>query len=148
MKIILRENVEHLGKMGDLVDVKDGYARNFLIPKNLAYVATVHNIKTLEHQKRLIGDKLKKERKEAEEFAQKLSSLSVTLTAQVGEEGKLFGSVTSKDIAEALSAQGFTIDRKQIELEKPIKELGDFTIPVKVKHDVKTEVKVSVTKAD
>ncbi|HET6371051.1 MAG TPA: 50S ribosomal protein L9 [Nitrospiria bacterium] len=148
MKVILRENVEHLGKMGDLVEVKNGYARNYLIPKNKAFEATVGSIRVLEHQKRLIADQMKKEKKAAEELAQKISSFSVTIPVQVGEEEKLFGSVTSKDIAEALAAQGLEIDRKQIVLEKPIKELGIFDVPVKIQHDVQAQVKVTVTKAD
>jgi large subunit ribosomal protein L9 len=148
MKVILRESVEHLGKMGDLVEVKNGYARNYLIPKNKAFEATVNNIRVLDHQKRLIADQIKKEKKAAEELAQKISSFAVTIPVQVGEEEKLFGSVTSKDIAEALAAQGLDIDRKQIVLEKPIKELGIFDVPIKVQHDVQAEVKVTVTKAD
>jgi len=147
MKLILREDVDHLGKMGDLVEVKDGFARNYLLPRSKAFEATVNNVRVLEHQKRLVADKIKKEKKDAEELATKISAFSVTIAVQAGEEDKLFGSVTSKDIAEALAAQGLTLDRKQILLEKPIKELGEFNVPVKVQHDVQALVKVSVIKS-
>lgn len=148
MKVILREDIDHLGKMGDLVEVKDGFARNHLLPRNKAYMATVHSIKTLEHQKRLIADVKKKEERAAQEMAEKISSYEVTLPVQVGEEEKMFGSVSNKDIAEALAAQGLTVDRKQILLEKPIKELGTFDVPIKVFRDVQAKIKVSVIKAD
>ncbi|TAJ97322.1 MAG: 50S ribosomal protein L9 [Candidatus Manganitrophaceae bacterium] len=148
MKVILREDVDKLGRMGDLVNVADGYARNYLLPRNMAAVATSHNIRSLEHEKRVIADKIKKEKMAAEEHAKKISAISVSIPAQVGEEGKLFGSVTSKDIADAIAAQGFEIDKKKIVLEKPIKEIGTFMVPVKVHHDVTAQVKVEVVKAE
>lgn len=147
MKLILKEDVDKLGRMGDLVNVADGYARNYLLPRNLAAVATTRNINTLEHQKRVIADRIKKEKMAAEEEAKKIGAISVSIQAQVGEEGKLFGSVTSKDIAEAVAAQGFEIDKKKIVLEKPIKEVGSFTVPVKIHHDVTAQIKVEVVKA-
>jgi len=147
MKVILKEDIEHLGRMGDLVEVKDGFARNYLLPKEKAFEATLNNIRVLEHQKRLINDKIRKEKKDAEELAKKISDFSVSIAVQVGEEDKLFGSVTSKDIAEALAAQGLTVDRKQILLEKPLKELGEFAVPIKVQHEVHAQIKVSVIKA-
>ena len=147
MKVILREDVDHLGKMGDLVEVRDGFARNYLLPKSKAFEATVHNVRALEHQKRVVADKIKKEKKDAEELATRISAFSVTIPVQAGEEDKLFGSVTSKDIADALSAQGLTVDRKQVQLEKPIKELGEFTVPVKVQHDVQAQIKVTVVRS-
>ncbi|MBI3805250.1 MAG: 50S ribosomal protein L9 [Nitrospirae bacterium] len=148
MKIILKEDVEKLGRMGDLVNVADGYARNFLLPRNLGAVATTRNISTVEHQKRVISDRVKKEKTAAEEEAKKIGALSVSIPAQVGEEGKLFGSVTSKDIADAVAAQGVEIDKRKIVLDKPIKEVGTFTVLVKVHHDVTAEIKVEVVKAE
>lgn len=148
MKVILREDVEFLGKMGDLVDVKPGYARNYLIPQNKGYEATVRNIGNLEHQKRIVADKIRKGKQAAQVVAEKLSALSISIPVQVGEEEKLFGSVTTKDICEALATLGHSIDRKQILLEKPIKELGVFDIAIKVQHDIQAQVKVSVTKAE
>ncbi|MFY9271274.1 MAG: 50S ribosomal protein L9 [Candidatus Manganitrophaceae bacterium] len=146
MKVILKENVDKLGRMGDLVNVSDGYARNYLIPRSLVATATTHNIKALEHQKRVIGDRIKKEKMAAEEEAKKVSALSIQIPAQVGEEGKLFGSVTSKDIAEAIAAQGIEVDKKNVLLDKPIKEIGTFMVPVKIHHDVTAQIKVEVIK--
>ncbi|NKE71719.1 50S ribosomal protein L9 [Candidatus Manganitrophus noduliformans] len=148
MKVILREDVDKLGRMGDLVNVADGYARNFLLPRNMAALATTKNIKSLEHEKRVIADRIKKEKTAAEEEAKKISAVSVSIPVQVGEEGKLFGSVTSKDIADAIAAQGFEIDKRRIQLEKPIKEIGTFMVPVKVHHDVTAQVKVEVIKSE
>ncbi|MDC4206368.1 MAG: 50S ribosomal protein L9 [Candidatus Manganitrophus sp.] len=148
MKVILREDVDKLGRMGDLVNVADGYARNFLLPRNMAALATTKNIKSLEHEKRVIADRIKKEKMAAEEEAKKISAVSVSIPVQVGEEGKLFGSVTSKDIADAIAAQGFEIDKRRIQLEKPIKEIGTFMVPVKVHHDVTAQVKVEVIKSE
>lgn len=148
MKVILREDVDKLGRMGDLVNVADGYARNFLLPRNRAALATTKNIKSLEHEKRVIADRIKKEKMAAEEEAKKISAVSVSIPVQVGEEGKLFGSVTSKDIADAIAAQGFEIDKRRIQLEKPIKEIGTFMVPVKVHHDVTAQVKVEVVKSE
>ncbi|MDC4225285.1 MAG: 50S ribosomal protein L9 [Candidatus Manganitrophus sp.] len=148
MKVILREDVDKLGRMGDLVNVADGYARNFLLPRNMAALATTKNIKSLEHEKRVIADRIKKEKMAAEEEAKKISAVSVSISVQVGEEGKLFGSVTSKDIADAIVAQGFEIDKRRIQLEKPIKEIGTFMVPVKVHHDVTAQVKVEVIKSE
>lgn len=148
MKVILREDVDKLGRMGDLVNVADGYARNFLLPRNMAALATTKNIKSLEHEKRVIADRVKKEKMAAEEEAKKISAVSVSIPVQVGEEGKLFGSVTSKDIADAIAAQGFEIDKRRIQLEKPIKEIGTFMVPVKVHHDVIAQVKVEVIKSE
>lgn len=148
MKLILREDVDQLGRMGDLVEVADGYARNYLLPRNKASVATTHNVKAFEHQKRVIADRIKKEKQAAEEEAKKVGALSVTIPAQAGEEGKLFGSVTSKDIVEAIAAQGFQIDKRKVVLEKPIKELGTFQVPIKMHHDVTAQIKVEVVKAE
>ena len=144
MRVILKSDVERLGRMGDLVDVKPGYARNFLLPKALAALATHKNVKMLEHEKRIIEAKIKKERLSAEEVAQQISALSISIPVKVGEEGKLFGSVASKDIAEAISAAGVAIDKRKVLLDKPIKAAGTFQVPVKIHHDVTTSVKVEV----
>ena len=144
MKLILKEDVKFLGRMGELVNVKDGFARNFLLPKNKAVPATHKNVKTLEHEKRLIDIQVQKVRKEFEDLAQKIKSSPVTITVQVGEEGKLFGSVTNKDIAEALSQQGIELDKRKIELEGSLKEVGEFTVPVRLNPDVTAQLKVSV----
>lgn len=148
MKIILKEDVERLGVMGDLVDVADGYARNYLLPKDLCAKATAKNVKTLEHEKMLIATRIKKQRSAAEETARKIGTLSVVIPVQVGAEGKLFGSVTATDVAEAIAAQGLDFDRKKILLQEPIKELGVFYVPIKVQHDVTAQVKVEIVQAD
>jgi large subunit ribosomal protein L9 len=147
MKIILREDVETLGRMGDLVTVSDGYARNFLIPKKKAVQATTKSVKVLEHEKRLIADQARKVKKEHEVQAEKINATPITITVQVGEEGKLFGSVTNKDIAEALSKEGIEIDKRKILLEDPLKEIGSFTIPIQIYHDVKAHLKVTLVQA-
>lgn len=144
MQVILKADVEQLGRMGDLVDVKAGYARNFLLPKNMAALATTKNVKLLEHEKRVIASRIKKERQSAEEASQKIAALSIAISAQVGEEGKLFGSVSSKDIADAMLEVGVEVDKRKILLDKPIKETGTFQVPVKVHHDVTSSVKVEV----
>lgn len=144
MRVILKSDVERLGRMGDLVDVKAGYARNFLLPKSLAALATHKNVKLLAHEKRIIEAKIKQEKLSAEEVAQQVAALSISIPAKVGEEGKLFGSVVSKDIADAMLAAGMKIDKRKILLDKPIKALGVFQVPVKVHHDVSASVKVEV----
>lgn len=146
MKIILREDVDHVGKMGELVTVADGYARNYLLPRQMAASATEKNVRVLEHQKRLIEAKRKKERAAAEELVKRLSQIPVTIPMQAGEEDKLFGSVTSKDIADVLAAADFIVDKRKILLDKPIKTLGNFLVPVKLASDVTAEIKVSVVK--
>lgn len=146
MKVILREDVERVGKVGNLVEVADGYARNFLIPKRLAAEATEKNVRALEHERRLIADKGKKDKKEALEQAKKIGEAAVTIPVKVGEEDRLFGSVTAKDIAEALLREGIQIDKKKIQLESPLKELGQFDIPVKLHHDTVANLKVSIVK--
>jgi large subunit ribosomal protein L9 len=147
MKVILKEDVETLGRMGDLVTVSDGYARNFLIPKKKAVEATTKSVKALEHEKRLIADQARKIKKEFEAVAERINGAAITISVQVGEEGKLFGSVTNKDIAEALSKEGIEIDKRKIQLDDPLKEIGTFTIPVHVYHDVKAHVKLTLTQA-
>lgn len=146
MKVILKENVEGVGHLGDLLDVKDGFARNFLLPRGKALEANSRNVKALEHAKRVMGEKAKKEKLEFEALAKKVSAVTLTITAQVGKDDKLFGSVTVKDIAEGLAEQGFTVDRRKIQLTQPIKELGTVTVPVKVHRDVTATVTIHVVK--
>lgn len=140
------EDVERIGRVGDLIEVSDGYARNFLIPKELAAEATEKNVRALEHERRLISDKIRKEKKETLELSKKIGKVSVTIPVKAGEEDKLFGSVTAKDIAEALSKEGIQIDKKKIQLDSPIKELGQFDIPIKLHHDTVASLKVSIVK--
>jgi large subunit ribosomal protein L9 len=144
MKVILREDVEKLGKAGEVVKVADGYGRNYLIPRNLALLANVRNMKTLDHDRRVIETRAKKTRKAAEDTASTLSGLSLTLRAKAGEEGKLFGAVTSRDIAEALEKAGVKVDRKSVQLAEPIKQLGDYKVKIRVAAEVVPEISVSV----
>ena len=144
MKIILREDVEKLGKAGEVVKVKDGYGRNYLIPRQLAVLANVRNMKSLDHDRRTIETRAKKTRKTAEATAATLSAVSLVLPAKAGEEGKLFGAVTSRDIAEALGKAGVIVDRKAIQLADPIKQVGDYKVKIRVAADVLPEISVSV----
>ena len=144
MQVILREDIDKLGKIGDTINVKDGYARNYLIPMKKAIEATSKNMKALEHAKKMVNDRLRKLKKEASSVADTIRDLSITIKAKVGEEGKLFGSVTTMDIAEAAKAQGVKIDKRKIQLEEPIKRIGDHTVPVKLHSDVTAEIRVSV----
>ncbi len=146
MKIILRQTIERLGEAGQVVTVKDGYARNYLIPKNLAYPATPSYIKMLEEERRQKQNRLVKEKRMAEELAEKLKKVSVTIPVRVGEEDRMFGSVTTQDVAAALEAQGFEIDRRKILLEEPIKELGIYPVSIKLHPEVEASIKVWVVK--
>lgn len=146
MEIILRQDYQGLGKTGDVVKVKDGYARNFLIPKGIAYLASKENKKRLENELKLKSWRVEKEKLAAEELAKKLTNVSCTIPVQVGEEDKLFGSVTSQNIAEALAAQGIEVDRRKIQLEEPIKSLGIYSVPIKLHSEVEATVKVWVVK--
>jgi large subunit ribosomal protein L9 len=145
IELILRENVPSLGKAGDMVRVKSGYARNFLLPHGLAFEATEGNKKRIEGQTRARNARDAQERAEAEALAAKLGALALSFTAKAGEDGKLFGSITSGDIAEQLLAQGFTIDKRKIELEHPLKQSGFHSVPVRLAHDVHADLKVTVT---
>ena len=147
MKLILKENIEHLGQIGDIVKVAPGYARNYLLPKGLAIEATEKNAKALEHAKRQLAYKKNKSLEAARNLVAKLEALSVALTHQAGEEGKLFGSVTNMEIAAFLKENGLEIDRKKIVLAEPIKQLGEYTVPVKVHPEVSATLKVTVSAA-
>lgn len=144
MQVILREDINKLGKIGDLVKVADGYARNFLVPNKKAIEATPHNINATNHAKKMVSDRIRKIKKEATAEADRIKGLSVTIKAKTGEEGRLFGSVTSMDIADAVRAQGVEIDKRRIVLDEPIRRLGDFTVTVKLHADVVADIKVSV----
>ncbi len=144
MQVILKENVKDLGHIGDVVNVKDGYARNFLIPKGLAVEANPKNIKALEHEKRKIHELAKKVKASVEELAARISKASVTIKAKAGEEHKLFGSVTAMDIADALKKEGIDIDKKKIIVDEPIKRLGSYTVNVKIHSDVTAQLNVQV----
>ena len=146
MKVILRKDFEQLGRVGDIRDVKDGYARNYLIPRNIAYAASAGALRTLEEEKKQITRKLEKERSEAEKLAASMENVSVTLTMKVGEDEKLFGAVTSQMIADALSEKGITLDKRQIELGDTIKALGIYDIPVKLAAGVMGKVKVWIVR--
>lgn len=147
MKVILKENIDTLGQIGDIVKVAPGYARNYLLPKGLATEATEKNAKALEHAKRQLAYKKNKALESAKNLAEKLAAVTVTLAHKAGEEGKLFGSVTTMEIADFLKAQGFDIDRKKIVLPEPIKQVGDYTLSVKIHPEVSASVKVVVAAA-
>lgn len=144
MKLILKEDVDNLGHIGDIVNVANGYARNFLIPRNLGVEANPRNIKQFEHMKRIVGVKAEKVRKEKMDIADKLKAVRLTVRAKSGEEGKLFGSVTSMDVQQELANQGFEIDRKKIVIEPPIKRLGEHDVKIKLHTDVVADIKVEV----
>jgi large subunit ribosomal protein L9 len=144
MQVILREDIDKLGKIGDLVKVSDGYARNYLVPGKKAIEATPKNVRAMDHAKKMVSDRLRKLKKEAAADADRIKALAITIKAKSGEEGKLFGSVTSMDIADAMKTQGVVIDRRKIVLDEPIKRLGDFTVTVKLHADVTADFKLSV----
>ena len=144
MKIILKENMDTLGLEGDVVDVAKGYARNYLIPKGMALEANAQNIKLFETQKKKIEVKRLKVKEDAEQIKERLTGVTITISQKVGEEEKLYGSVTSMDIAAQLEKQGIVIDRKKISLDKPIKTLGEFDIPIRLYPKVIGTIKVVV----
>jgi large subunit ribosomal protein L9 len=146
MEVILRQAIENVGQPGDLVDVSNGFARNFLLPRGLAYEATTGNLKRIAQEKDRLQAAENKRRESAQEVANRLEEVSLTFSARVGEEGKLFGSITSADIVEQLEAQGFTVEKRQVDLHEPIKALGVYRVPVRLHADVKPEVKVWVIK--
>lgn len=146
MKVILRQDFGQLGRVGDLVDVKDGYARNYLIPRNIAYQATASSIQQLEEEKKQHARRLDKEKRASEKLAVELEKVSVTIQMKVGEDDKLFGSVTSQMIAEALKEKGLTVDKRHIEMEDAIKALGIYTVDVKLPGGVTGRVKVWVVR--
>jgi large subunit ribosomal protein L9 len=148
MKVILQENIENLGHIGDVVKVAPGYARNFLIPKGFALLANEKNTKALAHAKRQLEYKKNKMLEGAKGIAARIEALTLNLIHNAGEEGKLFGSVTNMELAEQLKAQGIEIERKKIVLAEPIKQLGDYTVAVKIHPEVTANLKVVVSKAE
>ena len=144
VELILRDDVPNLGKIGDVVRVRPGYARNFLLPRGLAVEANRMNLQLLEHQKRVIGAKAERDRKGAEALASRLGGVRLIVKARAGEEGRLFGSVTNLDVERLLADQGFSIDRRRIGLEEPIKTLGTFPIVVHAGRDVRVTVQLTV----
>jgi large subunit ribosomal protein L9 len=146
MKVILQKDIPNLGDAGDIKEVADGYARNFLLPKKLVIVANDSSKKAMEHQKRLIKVKKEKRRKEGEKIAGDLSGAVLTFAAQAGEEDKLFGSITSMDIASKLQEMGYKIDKKKVVLDNPIKKIGEFEVSIKLAEGLTSKVKVVVEK--
>ena len=144
MKVILKEDVQNLGSMGETVNVADGYGRNFLLPKNLAIPATNSNVKTVEHEKKIIDKKKSKIAMELGGIKNNLEKTEITIPVKVGENEKIFGSITSMDIENKLKESGFNIDRKIINLDSPIKELGIQTVKIKLSRDIIAEIKVNV----
>jgi large subunit ribosomal protein L9 len=148
MKVILTETVESVGQIGDVLNVASGYARNFLLPKGLAMEATGKNVRELEHKKRQLAQKREKQRLEMLSVAEKLQALTISLRRKVSEEDKLYGSVSVTDIAKGLEDQGFEIARKDIELDQPIKQLGEFSVAVRVGLGVSANVRVVIEKEE
>lgn len=144
MQVILRDRIENLGDAGDVVDVKPGYGRNYLIPKGLAYEASPANVRRMEAERAAQGRKEAETLGEARQHASRLEGVSLTFNARAGQEGKLFGSITNGDIADKLAEQGIQIDRRQIELDEPIKSLGVHSVPVRLHSQVRPEIKVWV----
>lgn len=146
MKVILRKNQEGLGEIGKVIDVRDGYARNYLIPQKVAYPYAPGYLKMIENEKRAYQARVNREIHDAETLAGALNGVEITIEVQAGEEDKLFGSVTSQMIAEKLAEKGIEVDRRRIELEEPIKMLGTYKVPVKLHQEVSAEVSVNVVK--
>jgi len=146
MKVILLENVDKLGKAGEVKEVKDGYGRNLLIPKKMAIAATTKNLSQLEHHRKIIGARELKRRKDAQAFKEQIEALSITIPCKVGESDRLFGAVTAIDIAQALKNKQVDIDKRAIKLDEPLKALGVYTIPVHLEKDVEASLKVWLVK--
>lgn len=146
MKVILREDVESVGLAGETVEVKDGYGRNFLFPRNLAIPATEGNLKAIDEVRKQRDIRVKKRRKAAEVIKDRIERLQLRVAVMVGEEDRLFGSVTNNDVAKLLETEGVTVDKRAIELEEPIKALGMYSVPVKLEKDVTAHAKLLVEK--
>lgn len=144
MKVLLQTDLDNLGKAGEIVNVKDGYARNYLIPRKYAVLADEKNVRTFEHLKRQTDEKIRKMRKASEALAEKLAAVSLVIPCKVGEEGKLFGAVTAIQIAEELKKLGHDVDRRKISLDHPFKQVGEYEVKVKIDAVVSAAVKVSV----
>ena len=144
MEVILKEDVVNLGKIGEVVRVRDGYARNYLLPRGLVQIANKRNLKTFEHLKKVVNDQKQKIVRNAHAVGDQLSAVSLVIPMKVGEEGKLFGSVTTMQIEKALKAKGLTVDRRKIHLDAPIKNAGDFEVAIRLSADLTVPLKVSV----
>ena len=144
MEVILKEDITNLGKIGEVVRVRDGYARNYLLPRGLVLEANKKNLKTFEHHKKIIGDQKQKIMREAQAVGDQLNGVSLVIPMKVGEEGKLFGSVTNIHIEKALKAKGLNVDRRKIQLAEPIKVAGEYDVPVRLSADLVVPLKVSV----
>jgi large subunit ribosomal protein L9 len=144
MEVILKEDIANLGKIGEVVRVRDGYARNYLLPRGLVLEANKKNIKTFEHHKKVVGDQKQKIMRNAQAVGDQLNGVELVLPMRAGEEGKLFGSVTNIQIEKALKAKGLNVDRRKIALEEPIKAVGDYEVPVRLSADLTVPLKVSV----
>ena len=146
MEVILRQSVDNVGQPGDIVKVSPGYARNFLLPRGIAYEATPGNRKRLEQERQRLESAESERREKAQQIANRLADVSLTFAARVGDEGKLFGSVTAADIAQQLEAQGHHVEKRQIDLHEPIRALGVYRVPIRLHADVKPEIKIWVIK--
>ena len=146
MKVILRQNYEQLGQVGDVVEVKDGFAHNFLLPRKIAYIALDGNLRALEEEKKSVMKKAKHELQAAETLSTELEKVSITIPVQVGEEDKIFGTVTSQMIADSLKEKGYDIDKRKIEIEEAIKTLGIYSVSIKLHPTVSAKVKVWVVR--
>ena len=144
MEVILKEDIVNLGKIGEVVRVRDGYARNYLLPRGLVLEANKKNLKTFEHHKKLVGDQKQKIMRQAQAVGDQLNSVALVIPMKVGEEGRLFGSVTNIHIEKALKAKGLNVDRRKIQLAEPIKIAGDYDVPVRLSAEITVPLKVSV----
>jgi large subunit ribosomal protein L9 len=148
MEVILKEDIASVGKIGEVVRVRDGYARNYLLPRGLVLVANKKNLKTFEHQKKVVADQKQKIIRQAQAVGDQLAGVSLVIPMKAGEEGRLFGSVTNMQIEKALKAKGLTVDRRKIHLEEPIKSVGDYEIPIRLAADLTVPLKLSVIAED
>lgn len=147
MKVILRENVENLGRVGDLVRVSDGYARNYLLPRNLVVMADEENVKAMEHHQRALSKKRLREQGSAQDIAKRLENFTCTISRRAGEGDRLFGSVTANDVAQVLQQEGIKVEKRQIVLDEPIKQLGEFNVSIKLHPEITSSLKVSIIAA-
>ena len=144
MEVILKEDIANLGKIGEIVRVRDGYARNYLLPRGLVLEANKKNMKTFEHHKKIVGDQKQKIMRQAQAVGDQLNGVSLVIPMKVGEEGRLFGSVTNIHIEKALKAKGLNVDRRKIQLAEPIKSTGEYDVPVRLSAEITVPLKVSV----
>jgi large subunit ribosomal protein L9 len=148
MEVILKEDIANVGTIGEVVRVRDGYARNYLLPRGMVMMANKNNLKSFEHQKKIVADQKQKIMRHAQNIGEQLNGVRVSIPMRAGEEGKLFGSVTNIHIEKALKAQGVDVDRRKIHLDEPIKTLGDFNVPVRLTAELTVPITVSVISQD